>query len=118
SLQNFDIFTFDQRLTEWYETNKRILPWRQTSDPYRIWVSEIMLQQTKVDTVIDYYQRFLKNYTTIFDLAAAAEEDVLKTWEGLGYYSRARSIHTAAKDVDTRIDEKVPNESRLVFYLK
>src|SRR5699024_12403154 len=90
-LKKLEIVTVDQRLTEWNETNKRILPWRQTRDPHRIWVSEIMLQQTKVDTVIDYYQRFLKNYPTIFDLAAAAEEDVLKTWEGLGYYSRARN---------------------------
>lgn len=118
SLQNFDILTFDNRLTEWYETNKRILPWRQTNDPYRIWVSEIMLQQTKVDTVIDYYQRFLKKYPTIFDLAAAAEEDVLKTWEGLGYYSRARNLHTAAKDVVARFDGKVPNDPKLLGELK
>src|SRR5699024_10690005 len=96
SLQNFDIFTFRHRLTEWYETNKRILPWRQTSDPYPICVSEIMLQHTKVDTVIDYYHRFFKNYPRIFDLAAAAEVDVLKTWEVLGYYSRARNLNTAA----------------------
>src|SRR5699024_5337912 len=89
-----------------------------TSDPYRIWVSEIMLQQTKVDTVIDYYQRFLKNYPTIFDLAAAAEEDVLKTWEGLGYYSRARNLHTAAKDVVTRFAGKVANDPSLLGDVK
>lgn len=118
NLRSFDNQMFTKRLTEWYETNKRVLPWRETSDPYRIWVSEIMLQQTKVDTVIDYYHRFLEKYPTIFDLAAATEEDVLKSWEGLGYYSRARNLHTAAKDVVTRFDGKVPDNPKSLGALK
>ncbi|MBN1776893.1 MAG: A/G-specific adenine glycosylase [Clostridiales bacterium] len=81
----------------WYETAKRDLPWRRTGDPYAVWISEIMLQQTRVEAVIAYYRRFLKAFPTIQALADAPQETVLKAWEGLGYYSRARNMHKAAK---------------------
>ncbi|SEM10387.1 A/G-specific DNA-adenine glycosylase [Syntrophus gentianae] len=81
----------------WYEKNKRLLPWRTTADPYAIWLSEIMLQQTQVDAVIPYYRRFLEQFPTIRDLARAPLEAVLKAWENMGYYSRARHLHAAAR---------------------
>lgn len=84
-------------LLDWYRKNRRHLPWRKSRDPYRIWVSEIMLQQTRVDTVIAYYNRFIERFPDIFALAAADLEAVLKLWEGLGYYSRARNFHAAAR---------------------
>src|SRR5262247_3274442 len=87
---------FQKNLLRWYCKNKRDLPWRRTKDPYAIWVSEIMLQQTTVATVIDYYHRFLKRFPDIHSLATAREEDVLALWSGLGYYSRARNLHQAA----------------------
>ncbi|MCL6547518.1 MAG: hypothetical protein K6T30_01250 [Alicyclobacillus sp.] len=80
----------------WYRANRRHLPWRDTRDPYRIWVSETMLQQTRVETVIPYYHRFLEAFPDVGALAAADEETVLKLWQGLGYYSRARNLHRAA----------------------
>ncbi len=83
-------------LLDWYEANKRDLPWRRTRDPYRIWLSEIMLQQTRVEAVIPYYERFLQACPTVHDLAAADEQTYLKLWEGLGYYSRVRNLHKAA----------------------
>lgn len=86
-------------LLGWFAREARDLPWRRTSDPYRIWLSEIMLQQTRVEAVIPYYERFLKAFSTVQDLAAAREDAVLKAWEGLGYYSRARNLHKAAKVV-------------------
>ena len=86
-------------LLEWYRVCKRTLPWRGTHDPYKVWVSEIMLQQTRVEAVKDYYVRFLQRFPTAEALAAADEEEVLKAWEGLGYYSRARNLHKAAKFV-------------------
>ncbi len=85
-----------KRLRSWYADNHRNLPWRRTSDPYAIWVSEVMLQQTQVNTVIPYYDRFLDRFSTVHSLAAADLQDVLKLWEGLGYYSRARNFHKAA----------------------
>jgi len=86
-------------LLKWYDRSRRSLPWRGTQDPYRIWLSEIMLQQTRTETVERYYARFLDRYPTAAQLAAAPEDDVLKLWEGLGYYSRARNLHAAAKKV-------------------
>ncbi|MBD3265713.1 A/G-specific adenine glycosylase [bacterium] len=86
-------------LLNWFRKNKRALPWRQTKEPYRIWISEIMLQQTRVEAVIGYYHRFLEAFPTIHALARAKEDHVLKLWEGLGYYSRARNLHRAAKIV-------------------
>lgn len=90
---------FTTTLLSWYDQNRRDLPWRGTRDPYRIWLSEIMLQQTQTETVKGYYARFLARFPTVAALAAASEDEVLKLWEGLGYYSRARNLHAAAKAV-------------------
>lgn len=84
-------------LSRWYEQNHRILPWRETQDPYLIWVSEIILQQTRVNQGLDYYLRFVKRFPTIHTLAQASEDEVLRYWQGLGYYSRARNMHRAAQ---------------------
>jgi A/G-specific adenine glycosylase len=86
-----------EKLLAWYRQGHRDLPWRNTDDPYRIWVSEIMLQQTRAQAVIPYYHRFLERFPTVAVLAAAAEEDVLALWSGLGYYSRARNLRAAAR---------------------
>ncbi len=86
-----------QLLLAWYDQNARVLPWRMSGDPYRIWVSEIMLQQTRAESVIKYYERFLSRYPDVHALAAADEQELLKLWEGLGYYSRARNLHSAAR---------------------
>jgi A/G-specific adenine glycosylase len=86
-----------RQLLTWYDQNARRLPWRGERDPYRIWISEIMLQQTRIETVIPYYQRWLERFPTLDDLANASGQDVLHAWEGLGYYSRARNLHRAAR---------------------
>lgn len=83
---------FQTAFMAWYDEHRRDLPWRQNQEPYRVWLSEIMLQQTQVQTVIPYYERFLATFPTVEDLSAAPEELLLKTWEGLGYYSRARNL--------------------------
>jgi A/G-specific adenine glycosylase len=88
-----------RKLAAWYERNKRSLPWRNTSDPYAIWISEIMLQQTRVAAVIPYYERFLKRFPNARSLAKAPEEEVLTLWSGLGYYSRARNLQKAARQI-------------------
>ena len=88
-----------RRLLTWYRKHARPLPWRETRDAYAIWVSEIMLQQTQVATVVPYYRRFLARFPTVADLAASDEQDVLRLWEGLGYYRRARQLHAAAKKI-------------------
>lgn len=93
------IASFRRKILAWYDANKRDLPWRRTQDPYKIWISEIMLQQTRVDTVIPYYERFLDWFPTIEDLAKAPEEKLLKAWEGLGYYSRVRNMQKAAQQM-------------------
>jgi A/G-specific adenine glycosylase len=90
---------FRRQLLQWYDRNSRDLPWRQTSDPYRIWISEVMLQQTQVVTVIDYYHRFLQRFPNVETLADAEIEEVLRLWSGLGYYRRARSLHSAAQAI-------------------
>lgn len=90
---------FAKQLLNWYDVHQRKLPWRGTRDPYRIWVSEVMLQQTQVDTVIPYYRRWLKRFPTLRALAEASQQEVLALWEGLGYYSRARNLHRAAQAV-------------------
>jgi A/G-specific adenine glycosylase len=90
---------FTKILTKWYDKNKRDLPWRRTSDPYRIWVSEIILQQTRIEQGWDYYLRFIEKFPDVRSLAAAEEEDVLKLWQGLGYYSRARNMYAAAGQI-------------------
>ncbi|NBD33276.1 MAG: A/G-specific adenine glycosylase [Cyanobacteria bacterium] len=92
-----EVNTLQRSLREWYQTQGRDLPWRQTTDPYRIWVSEIMLQQTQVKTVIPYYDRWLETFPDISTLAESSLQTVLKQWEGLGYYARARNLHRAAQ---------------------
>lgn len=99
-----------KQLLAWFETAARDLPWRKNKDLYRIWVSEIMLQQTQVVTVIDYFQRFLKRFPTVADLADAPESEVLKLWEGLGYYRRARQLHAAAKKIVSEHGGKFPRD--------
>ena len=88
-----------QKLSHWYSVNKRVLPWRGTKEPYRIWLSEVILQQTQVKQGLPYYLSFIDSFPTIFDLATAEEDEVLKLWQGLGYYSRARNLHKTAKIV-------------------
>ena len=90
---------FQRKLLAWYDTHARDLPWRQSADPYRIWVSEIMLQQTRVAAVLDYYARFLTLFPSVTALAQAEEPDVLAAWSGLGYYRRAKLMHKAAQVV-------------------
>src|SRR5271167_1024821 len=98
---------FHRDLLRWYRHHHRQLPWRATRDPYRIWVSEIMLQQTRVETVRPYYARWLRAFPTIQALARASDDRVLKLWEGLGYYSRARNLHRAAQTIVREHDGKV-----------
>src|SRR5699024_8984954 len=102
----------------WFEKNKRDLPWRQNQDPYRIWVSEIMLQQTQVDTVIPYFERFMTLSPTVTDLAPAEEQDVLKACEGLSYYSRARNLQHAAREVVRVFGGDVPSTHKELGALK
>jgi A/G-specific adenine glycosylase len=97
------------KLLQWYKKNKRDLPWRKTRDPYAIWVSEIMLQQTQVTTVIPYYQNFLNTFPTVCNLAKANLSKVLKAWEGLGYYSRARNLHRASQIILNQFHGKIPD---------
>ena len=88
---------FSATIIKWYHKNKRDLPWRNTKDPYRIWISEIMLQQTQVNTVIPYYNKWMKKYPTVKDLSQAELDDLLYLWQGLGYYNRVESIYKASK---------------------
>lgn len=99
---------FTKTILGWYDQGHRDLPWRRTQDPYRIWISEIMLQQTRAETVVSYYERFLSRYPTVQHLADAPEEELLKAWEGLGYYSRARSLQKAAKEIVARYGGQLP----------
>jgi A/G-specific adenine glycosylase len=99
-----------RRLLSWYAVSARSLPWRGVIDPYAVWVSEIMLQQTRVETVIPYYERWMAAFPEVATLAAASEQDVLRLWEGLGYYSRARNLHKAAQIVVTKNGGNIPSE--------
>lgn len=105
-------------LLKWYHAGKRDLPWRSTNDPYKIWISEVMLQQTRVDTVISYYYRFTEAFPTVYDLASADRQKVLKLWEGLGYYSRARNLHDAAKAVVSEYNGVIPDTYKEINQLK
>ncbi|WP_165003328.1 MULTISPECIES: A/G-specific adenine glycosylase [unclassified Enterococcus] len=109
---------FQEIFVQWYEKEKRNLPWRYNRDPYRIWISEIMLQQTRVDTVIDYFYRFMEWFPTIEELANAPEEKLLKAWEGLGYYSRVRNIQAAAKQIMEEFGGKMPETPEEISSLK
>ena len=90
------------KLSQWYEQHHRILPWRETEDPYRIWISEIILQQTRVAQGLEYYMRFVERFPDVRSLASASEDEVLRYWQGLGYYSRARNLHRAAQTIVQR----------------
>lgn len=109
---------FSRIILEWYEQNKRLLPWRRTKEPYRIWLSEIMLQQTRVAQGIPYYMRFVEAFPKVQDLAAASEEQVLKLWQGLGYYSRARNLHATAKIITEKYNGKFPDTYKELLQLK
>lgn len=107
-----DIQQFQNDLITWFEREQRILPWREDQDPYKVWVSEVMLQQTRVETVIPYFLRFVKQFPTVEALADADEEKVLKAWEGLGYYSRVRNLQSAVKEVKQQYGGVVPSEEK------
>ncbi|MDF1518779.1 MAG: A/G-specific adenine glycosylase [Lutibacter sp.] len=109
---------FSKQLTYWYLHNKRNLPWRNTLDPYTIWLSEIILQQTRVEQGTSYYLRFINNFPTVFDLAIASEEQVLKLWQGLGYYSRARNLHFSAKYIVNDLNGNFPASYKELLKLK
>lgn len=109
---------FSKQLIKWYLQNKRDLPWRKTKNPYLIWLSEIMLQQTRVTQGLPYYEAFVSAFPAVFDLANASEEQVLKLWQGLGYYSRARNLHHTAKFVSKDLKGIFPNNYSQLLKLK
>lgn len=117
-LQTFSTEDFQNDLIQWFSKEQRDLPWRKDQDPYKVWVSEIMLQQTKVDTVIPYFNSFIEQFPNIESLANAEEEKVLKAWEGLGYYSRARNLQAAVKEVNVVYGGVVPNNVKDISSLK
>lgn len=109
---------FSNKLISWYLQNKRDLPWRKTKDPYFIWLSEIMLQQTRVAQGLSYYLKFTTAFPTVFDLAKAEESTVLKMWQGLGYYSRARNLHHTAKQLANEFNGEFPSSYKEIIKLK
>jgi A/G-specific adenine glycosylase len=109
---------FSAALLSWYKENRRDLPWRAVSDPYQIWLSEIILQQTRVEQGMPYYKRFVSAFPKVQDLAAASEEEVLKLWQGLGYYSRARNLHFAAKQIVNDFEGRFPADYEAIRSLK
>lgn len=120
-LDNLSLFNkkdFQNALIHWFQREKRDLPWRKDKDPYKIWVSEVMLQQTRVDTVIPYFLRFMEQFPTIKSLSEAEEEKVLKAWEGLGYYSRVRNLQAAVREVQEKYGGKVPDSLDKIRKLK
>ena len=110
--------SFEQVIYNWYLENKRDLPWRKTTDPYKIWISEIILQQTRVAQGINYYNRFIEEFPTVSDLANASEDSVLKLWQGLGYYTRARNLHLTAKHIVNNYNGVFPSEYKTILSLK
>lgn len=117
-LDKIEIQAFQSDLIEWFKREQRNLPWRKDRDPYKIWVSEVMLQQTRVDTVIPYFNRFIDWFPTVEDLAGADEQKVLKAWEGLGYYSRVRNLQAAVKEVKEKYNGVVPDSPEEISRLK
>lgn len=110
--------TFSKSITHWYSINKRDLPWRKTKNPYLIWLSEIILQQTQVSQGLPYYEAFAARYPTVYDLASASESEVLKLWQGLGYYSRARNLHAAAQYIVNQLHGEFPDSYKELRTLK
>lgn len=117
-IENFDLKQAVEPLLAWYQLNKRSLPWRDQVSPYRVWVSEIMLQQTRVEAVKPYFARFMEALPTIKDLAECPEEKLLKLWEGLGYYNRVRNMQIAAKTVMNEFDGQIPADYDQILSLK
>ncbi len=109
---------FSQKILVWYAENKRQLPWRKTNDPYKIWLSEVMLQQTRIAQGLPYYEKFVKEFPSVFELATADEQKVLKLWQGLGYYSRARNMHATAKTIVEKYDGSFPKTYKELIKLK
>ena len=109
---------FSHKLLAWYRANKRDLPWRNTRDPYKIWLSEIILQQTRVKQGLPYYERIVKKFPNIFQLAEADIDDLLKLWQGLGYYSRARNLHACSRQVVQEYNGKFPDDYESLLKLK
>ena len=109
---------FAKQLTTWYLQNKRDLPWRKTKNPYKIWLSEIILQQTRIDQGMSYYLKFVEHFPSVFELAKASEEQVLKLWQGLGYYSRARNLHYSANYVVNELNGVFPSTYKELLKLK
>ena len=99
---------FSEKIVEWYHENKRNLPWRKTQEPYKIWLSEVILQQTRVVQGLPYYERFVSAYPTVTALAKAPEQEVMRLWQGLGYYTRARNLHKCAKTIVSAFRGKFP----------
>ena len=118
TIEKINIKAFQKDLVDWFLEEQRELPWRENKDPYRVWVSEIMLQQTRVDTVIPYFNRFVDWFPTLEDFAEADEEKVLKAWEGLGYYSRVRNLHSAVQEVKATYNGIVPDSPEEISKLK
>lgn len=117
-MNQFPTMNFTNLLTQWYLQNKRDLPWRNTQNPYLIWLSEIMLQQTRVTQGMPYFLSFTEAFPTVFDLAAASEEQVLKLWQGLGYYSRARNLHKTAQFIALQRNGNFPDTYKELLHLK
>ena len=109
---------FTEEIIRWYNINKRNLPWRNCNDPYLIWLSEVILQQTKIEQGLSYYERFTQKYPTIKQLAEANSDDVMKLWQGLGYYSRARNMHLTAKQIVLERNGIFPNNYQDILNLK
>lgn len=113
-----EVLDIGNKLINWYRENKRELPWRNTTDPYKIWLSEIILQQTRVQQGLPYYEKFTNQFPTINDLADASEQDVLLLWQGLGYYSRARNMHYTAKMIVDKYNGNFPENHNEILTLK
>ncbi len=109
---------FSKKILSWFRVNQRSMPWRNVSDPYRIWLSEVMLQQTQVNTVVSYYKRWLEEFPTLESVAKADLDQILKVWEGLGYYSRARNFHAACQEVLIHHEGRVPSDPEVFYQLK
>ena len=113
-----DFYFISSQLIDWYESNKRDLPWRNIQDPYKIWISEIILQQTRVVQGLEYYLRFIKRFPDVNTLANAEEQEVLKYWQGLGYYSRARNLYAAAQTIRDKYNGVFPKDYKSILDLK